>query len=104
MSKAIKRLLSAAFCAIFALSFCLFSSAKSTNEYGLGLSVGAEENQSSATLNVKLKNSNGFDVNGVCIDLTVPKGLDLHAAKAGSDGYSVLVDTLAAGEVYENGY
>ena len=104
MSKAIKRLLSAAFCAIFALSFCLFSSAKSTNEYGLGLSVGAEENQSSATLNVKLKNSNGFDVNGVCIDLTVPKGLDLHAAKAGSDGYSVLVDTLAAGEVYENGF
>ncbi|MBR4050626.1 MAG: S8 family serine peptidase [Clostridia bacterium] len=104
MSKAIKRLLSAAFCAVFALSFCLFSSAKSTNEYGLGLSVGAEENQSSATLNVKLKNSNGFDVNGVCIDLTVPKGLDLQAAKAGSDGYSVLVDTLAAGEVYENGF
>lgn len=104
MSKVIKRLLSAAFCAVFALSFCLFSSAKSTNEYGLGLSVEAEESQSSATLNVKLKNSNGFDVNGVCIDLTIPKGLDLQAAKQGSDGYSVLVDTLAAGEAYENGF
>lgn len=104
MSKATKRLLSAAFCAVFALSFCLFSSAKSANEYGLGLSVEAEESQSSASLNVKLKNSNGFDVNGVCIDLTIPKGLDLQAAKQGSDGYSVLVDTLAAGEAYENGF
>lgn len=104
MSKATKRLLSAAFCAVFALSFCLFSSAKSTNEYGLGLSVEAEESQSSASLNVKLKNSNGFDVNGVCIDLTIPQGLDLQAAKQGSDGYSVLVDTLAAGEAYENGF
>ncbi len=104
MSKATKRLLSVLLGAVLALSFCLFSSAKSTNEYGLGLSVGAEENQSTATLNVKLKNSNGFDVNGVCIDLTVPKGLDLQAAKPGSDGYSVLVDTLAAGEIYENGF
>lgn len=99
-----KRLFTTVLCAVFALSFCLFSSALSANEYGLGLSVEGEENQSSATLNVKLKNSNGFDVNGVCIDLTIPKGLDLQAAKAGSDGYSVLVDTLAAGEVYENGF
>ncbi len=104
MSKAIKRLLATAFCAVFALSFCLFSSALSTNEYGLGLSVEGEESNSSATLSLKLKNSNGFDVNGVCIDLTVPEGLDLDKAKKGSDGYSVLVDTLTAGEVYENGF
>ena len=99
-----KRLSATVLCAVFALSFCLFSSALSANEYGLGLSVEGEENQTSATLNVKLKNSNGFDVNGVCIDLTVPKGLDLEQAKKNSDGYSVLVDTLAAGEVYENGF
>ena len=99
-----KRLLSVLFCAVFALSFCLFSSALSANEYGLGLTVDGEENRSSATLNVKLKNSNGFDVNGVCIDLTIPDGLDLEQAKKNSDGYSVLVDTLAAGEVYENGF
>ena len=104
MNKATKRLLSAVFCAVFALSFCLFSSALSTNEYGLGLSVEGEESNSSATLSLKLKNSNGFDVNGVCIDLTVPEGLDLDKAKKGSDGYSVLVDTLTAGEVYENGF
>lgn len=104
MSKATKRLLSAVFCAVFALYFCLFSSALSTNEYGLGLSVEGEESNASATLNVKLKNSNGFDVNGVCVDLTVPKGLDLEQAKQGSDGYSVLVDALAAGEVYENSF
>ena len=99
-----KRLLSVLFCAVFALSFCLFSSALSANEYGLGLTVDGEENRSSATLNVKLKNSNGFDVNGVCIDLTIPDGLDLEQAKKNSDGYSVLVDTLAAGESYENGF
>ena len=104
MSNAIKRLLSAAFCAVFALSLCLFSSALSTNEYGLGLTVASDESNASATLNVKLKNSNSFDVNGVCIDLTVPEGLDSEQAKAGSDGYSVLVDTLSAGEVYENGF
>ncbi len=104
MKKTAKRLFSVLLCALFALSFCLFSSALSTNEYGLGLSAGVQGNQSSATLNIKLKNSNGFDVNGVCIDVTVPKGLDLQDAKTGSDGYSVLVDTLAAGEAYENGF
>lgn len=104
MNKATKRLLSAVFCAVFALSFCLFSSALSTNEYGLGLSVKGEESDASATLNIKLKNSNRFDVNGVCIDLTIPEGLDLEQAKKNSDGYSVLVDTLTAGEVYENGF
>lgn len=95
-----KRLWTAVLCAVFALSFCLFSSALSTNEYGLGFSVKAEETDTSA-LSLKLKNSNGFDVNCVCIDLDIPQGLDLQAAKSGSDGYSMLVDTLKAGDTYE---
>ena len=38
------------------------------------------------------------------LDRNDDTGIDLEQAKKNSDGYSVLVDTLAAGESYENGF
>ncbi len=90
-----KRLLTAVLCAVFMLSFCLFSSALSTNEYGLGLSVEAQE----TSLTLKLKNSNSFDVDGISIDFVLPDGLVFK-----DEGKSVADITLKAGEAYENSF
>ncbi len=107
MKKAAKKLFSFALCVLFCGVFCLFSSALSTNEYGLGLSATSQENDGMATVKLNLKNSNNFDVNDIKITHNIPDGLalqhngDILPPHDGSIGYQLGADTLAAGDIYE---
>ena len=103
MKKATKRLLAFVLCCMLCGAFCLFSSAKSTNEYGLGLSVDSSVSDSSATLALNLENSNSFDVNGIEIVYTVPEGLELKSDVADKNGEGCVlpVGSLAANSTYE---
>ncbi len=104
MKKAVKRLLAFAFCVVFCGVFCLFSSALSTNEYGLGLTADSSATDSSATVKLNLKNSNDFDVNDIEITYTVPEGLELTSEVTGKNekGCTLSVGTLAAGDIFES--
>ncbi len=103
MKKATKRLFVFVLCCILCGVFCLFSSAKSTNEYGLGLSVDSSVNDSSATLTLNLENSNSFDVNDIEIAYAVPEGLELKSEVADKNGEGCIlpVGNLAANSTYE---
>ncbi len=107
MKKAVKKVFSFALCVLLCGVFCLFSSALSTNEYGLGLSATSQENDGMATVILNLKNSNNFDVNDIKITHNIPDGLalqyngDILPAHDGSIGYQLGADTLAAGDTYE---
>lgn len=90
MKSVIKRLAVFAFCAAFSLLFCLSASAADANEYGLGLTVSCEESDGNATVNISLKNSNSFDVDGIGISAQTAE--DVHDKKIG---------TLKAGESFD---
>lgn len=103
MKNAVKRFASFVICCILCGVFCLFSSAKSTNEYGLGLTADNSVADSSATVSLSLKNSNNFDVNNIKIIYTVPEGLELKSeiASKSSAGCVIPVGKLTAGSTYE---
>lgn len=107
MKIAIKRLLAFVLCAVFCGVFCLFSSALSTNEYGLGLTANSEEAGGNATVSLKLKNSNDFDVSDITITHNIPDGLalryegEISPAHNSGVGYRLSTDILAAGDTYE---
>ncbi len=103
MKKATKRLFAFALCCIFCGLFCLFSSAKSTNEYGLGLTADSVVNDNSATVTLNLKNSNSFDVNDIEIVYTVPEGLELKSdvEDKNDEGCILPVGNLSANGTYE---
>ncbi|MBR6618849.1 MAG: S8 family serine peptidase [Clostridia bacterium] len=90
MKSVIKRLAVFAFCAAFSILFCLSASAADANEYGLGLTVSCEEADGNATVNISLKNSNSFDVDGIGISAQTAE--DVHDQKIG---------TLKAGESFD---
>ncbi len=102
MRKAAKRLLTFVICCIFCGIFCLFSSALSTNEYGLGLTADSQEANGSASVRLSLKNSNSFDVSDIKITYKIPDGLELksEAADKDSNGIVIPVGNLAAGNTY----
>lgn len=104
MKKAAKRLLTFIICCVFCGVFCLFSSALSTNEYGLGLTAASQEADGSATVGISLKNSNDFDVSDIKITYTVPDGLELKSEIADKDGNGCIipVGNLAAGDTYSS--
>ena len=104
MKNAVKRLASFVICCILCGVFCLFSSAKSTNEYGLGLTADSSVADSSATVTLSLKNSNSFDVKNIEIVYTVPEGLELKSeiADKNSEGCVIAVGSLAAGDTYKS--
>ena len=104
MKNAVKRLASFVICCILCGVFCLFSSAKSTNEYGLGLTADSSVADNSATVTLSLKNSNSFDVKDIEIVYTVPEGLELKSeiADKNSEGYVIPVGSLAAGDTYKS--
>jgi len=85
MKNSVKRFASFVICCILCGVFCLFSSAKSTNEYGLGLTADSSVADSSATVTLSLKNSNSFDINDIEIVHTVPEGLELKSEIAGKN-------------------
>lgn len=103
MKKATKRLSAFVFCCILCGVFCFFSSAKSTNEYGIGLTVNSTAQDNSATVTLNLKNSNSFDVSGVELVHTVPDGLELKSEikDKNGEGCIIPVGTLTAGSTYE---
>lgn len=102
MKKAVKRVLTVVICCIFCGIFCLFSSALSTNEYGLGLTADSQESNSSTSVRLSLKNSNNFDVNDIKISFKVPDGLELKSKVTDKDsnGCILPVGNLAAGDTY----
>ena len=104
MKNAVKRLASFVICCILCGVFCLFSSAKSTNEYGLGLTADSSVADNSATVTLSLKNSNSFDVKDIEIVYTVPEGLELKSeiADKNSEGCVIPVGSLAAGDTYKS--
>lgn len=104
MKNAVKRLASFVICCILCGVFCLFSSAKSTNEYGLGLTADSSVADNSATVMLSLKNSNSFDVKDIEIVYTVPEGLELKSeiADKNSEGCVIAVGSLAAGDTYKS--
>ena len=104
MKKAVMRLLTCVLTVVFCGVFCLFSSALSTNEYGLGLTADSTATDSTATVNINLKNSNDFDVNDIEITYTIPEGLELtsEVENKNENGCVISVGTLAAGEVFES--
>ena len=95
MEKATRRFFSSIICVLLCGVFCLFSSALSTNEYGLGLTASSHEADGTATISLKLKNSNDFDVSDINITGSTPDGLVLKS------GNSFSTDILAAGDTYE---
>lgn len=103
MKKATKRLLAFVLCCVFCSWFCLFSSAKSTNEYGLGLTADSAVNGDSATVMLSLENSNSFDVNNVEIVYTVPDGMELKSEVENKNGEGCVlsVGNLSANSTYE---
>ncbi len=107
MKKSAKRFFTFALCVLFCGVFCLFSSALSTNEYGLGLTANSKESNGNATVTLKLKNSNNFDVNDIMITHNIPDGLalryegEISPAHDSSAGYQLGTDTLTAGDTYE---
>lgn len=104
MKNAVKRLASFVICCILCGVFCLFSSAKSTNEYGLGLTADSSVADNSATVTLSLKNSNSFDVKDIEIVYTVPEGLELKSeiADKNSEGCVIPVGSLTAGDTYKS--
>ncbi len=104
MKKAVKRLLALVIGCIFCGSFCLFSSALSTNEYGLGLSADSEASDGLASVKLSLKNSNSFDVSNIKITYNVPDGLELKSEATDKDGNGCIlpVGNLAAGDTYSS--
>ncbi|MBQ3498039.1 MAG: S8 family serine peptidase [Clostridia bacterium] len=104
MKNSVKRFASFVICCILCGVFCLFSSAKSTNEYGLGLTADSSVADSSATVTLSLKNSNSFDVNDIEIVHNLPEGLELKSEIAGknSEGCVIPVGSLAAGDTYKS--
>ena len=103
MKKATKRLLAFVLCCVLCGLFCLFSSAKSTNEYGLGLTADSAVNGDSATVMLSLENSNSFDVNNVEIVYTVPDGMELKSEVENKNGEGCVlpVGNLSANSTYE---
>ena len=95
MKKATRRFFSSVLCVLLCGMFCLFSSALSTNEYGLGLTASSHEADGTAAISLKLKNSNDFDVSDINITGSTPDGLVLKS------GNSFSTDILAAGDTYE---
>lgn len=104
MKNAVKRFASFVICCILCGVFCLFSSAKSTNEYGLGLTADSSVADNSATVMLSLKNSNSFDVKDIEIVYTVPEGFELKSeiADKNSEGCVIAVGSLAAGDTYKS--
>ena len=102
MRKAVKRLFTIVMCCVFCGIFCLFSSALSTNEYGLGLTADSQEASGSASVSLSLKNSNSFDVNDIKITYQVPEGLELKSeiTDKDSNGIVIPVGNLTAGDTY----
>ena len=96
MKKSGKRILTCILCVVFCGAFCIFSSAQSTNRYGLGLTAVSQESNTGTTVTLTLKNSNGFDVDGITLTYATPDGLILA-----DSGSAPCADTLAAGETYE---
>ena len=96
MKKSVKRFWAFVCCVAFSAVFCLSSSAASANEYGLGLCVNCEEAAAGAVANIKLKNSNSFDVEGVSLSAVTADGLLLVS---GEDAQNI--GTLKAGEAFE---
>lgn len=90
MKSVMKRLAVLAFCAAFLLVFCLSANAADANEYGLGLTVSCEEADGNAAVNISLKNSNSFDVDGIGI-----------SAAAADDVHNAEIGTLKAGESFD---
>ncbi len=107
MKKAYSRLIATVLCTVLCGLFGIGSSALSTNEYGLGLSADSQETDGGATITLRLKNSNEFDVNDIKITHNIPDGLalryngDISPAHDSSVGYLLGTDTLAAGDTYE---
>lgn len=103
MKKATKRLLAFTLCCVLCGLFCLFSSAKSTNEYGLGLTADSVVNGNSATVALSLENSNSFDVNDIEIVYTVPEGLELKSEVENKNGEGCVlpVGSLSANGTYK---
>ncbi len=104
MKKAVKRLLALVIGCIFCGPFCLFSSALSTNEYGLGLSAASEASDGLASVKLSLKNSNSFDVSDIKITYNVPDGLEMKSEATDKDGNGCIlpVGNLAAGAAYSS--
>ncbi len=96
MKRSIKRLLTFVCCIIFSVVFCLSSSALSANEYGLGLTVDCQEQDSNTFIDIKLKNSNSFDVDGISLVYGTPDGLQLVSGKTADD-----IGTLKSGDTYK---
>lgn len=96
MKKSVARIFSVALCIALCGAFCIFSSALSTNEYGLGLTAASHEADGNATVKLTLENSNSFDVDNISINHSVPDGLSFSGS---ADTFGI--EKLAAGEIYE---
>lgn len=96
MKNITKRVIAFVFCVILCGVFCVFSSAKSTNEYGLGLTADSQESGKNTAVTLILKNSNDFDVDGITISHSTPDGLISDTAVT-----DTAIDTLVAGETHE---
>ena len=91
MNRFKKRILSVGFIALLCVLFCLPSFAATTNEYGLGLTTGQQENKYTVTL----RNQNSFPVSGVSVTCELPDGL------RSSGKTSAEAKTFAAGQRLE---
>ncbi len=96
MEKTAKRMLVCVFCVILCGVFCFFSSAQSTNEYGLGLTAVWQKSGNDTAVTLTLKNYNEFNVDGITLTCSTPDGLTLSSA-----GSTPCADTLAAGDTYK---
>ncbi len=104
MKKSVRRLSSLALSVVLCGIFCIFSSALSTNEYGLGFTATSVESDGSAAVSLTLENSNSFDVDGIEVAYSIPDGLELKSeiTDKGSDGCILPVGNLAAGDMFSS--
>ncbi|MBQ8027548.1 MAG: hypothetical protein IJ261_05475, partial [Clostridia bacterium] len=104
MRKYIKRMFTIAVCFALCGVFCVFSSALSTNEYGLGLTTSSQESGTTSTVTLNLTNSNSFDLSGIKITHSIPEGLELKSEikDKDSEGCILSVGNLATGNTYKS--
>ncbi len=104
MKKSVRRSASLVLSIVLCGIFCIFSSALSTNEYGLGFSATPVESDAGASVALTLKNSNSFEVDDIKITFEVPDGLELKSEITDKDGEGCIipVGNLAAGDAFSS--
>lgn len=92
MCRKFKRLIIPVIVLFVLLLFTTQVNAFSANEYGLGLSTAVTQTDSGIDVEIRLKNSNSFDVDGVVLNVTPPDELKMSVRG------TLSAETLSAGD------